>query len=193
MLLLRNTQHMCSQISKTCFLPAIMGFFFNMLLWGFKIAKRAYCSHLVVWVSGCACVFLCPPWCNTWIHGRGSLSQFRALGDHTWGPHLGITLGDHTWGPHLGITLGDHTWGDTWGPHLGDHSDQIWGGPHVGSNLGDHTWDHDHAWGTTLRPPLIALFLVMNFWHNEVLFVLMLWRTYWRHNVPLGVLFDIII
>ena len=117
-----------------------------------KLAKRAYCSQLV-FVS--VCVSACPWWCNTWIHGGGSgrwsgwwpLSQLRALGDHTWGPHLGTTLGEHTWGTHLETTLWDDTLGrhfgttladDTCGPHLADQilGDNIWG-PHLATTFGD--------------------------------------------------------
>ena len=134
-----------------------------------KLAKRAYCSHLV-------CVLMCV--LRAVIHGYMEGEVACGVGDdhlanlcHL-GPHLGTTLGDHIWGPYFGTTfggprLGDHTWGPhfmTWGPHL----------------------------GTTLRPPLIALFLKLCIF-DILKYFLMSWRTFYRHNVPLDVLFDIII
>ena len=49
----------------------------------------------------------------------------------------------------------------------------------------------DHIW-TTFRPSQFALFLKLCIF-DIIKYFLMLWRTLWRHNVPLDVPFDIII
>ena len=124
------------------------------------------------------------------------------LGDHTWWPHLVTTLGDHTRGPNLGTTLGttlgDHIRGPHSGTTFGDHIRGTHLGDTPGTILGGHTWDHtrgpgDHDrgpyLGTTLGdniwgPLLIALFLKLCMVYI-MKYLLMLWRTFWRHNVPL--------
>ena len=128
-------------------------------------------------------------------HFWTTLGDRTTLGDHT------TTLGNHTWGnPHFGTTPGGSTFGDQiwevhiWGPHLGDQiwerhlGDLIWGGGHIW----DHIWGPRPRLGTTLRPPLIALFLKLCIFYIMKYF-LMLWRIFLRHNVPFDILFDIII